>query len=418
MSRRLSFGTMATLIRREYMERIRSRSFIAMTFLIPAFMVVSMLVPLFLATDAGRSRTIAVIDGTGMLTEHLRATLSESTDGNEGARYTMVDASLGDLDMARMLLRERVYDAIVYVPADVFFGGTAEYLVSGSPRLTELAQIRAAINDRVIALRLQHAGMSGDRIDAALKSVDVRSTVVSDSGGSQSPEAVLIGTMLMAFLMYFTLVLYGAWTMRGVVRDKTSRVVEILISTVSPTELMIGKVVGIGAVGLTQVAIWVVVLVGTAFVAPETVVGRYIGALSGPSVPAFILFYITGFLLFGTLYAGVGAMCSSDDDAQQLQWPIMLLLMIPIFLVASAVQSPDRLMIVVLSYVPFFAPILMLLRIIAGDAGWVAFALSLGGIVVTTGLFAWVSGKIFRVGILMTGKRMTLRDTIRFIRES
>ncbi len=418
MSRRLSFGTMATLIRREYMERIRSRSFIAMTFLIPAFMVVSMLVPLFLATDAGRSRTIAVIDGTGMLTEHLRAALSDPTDGNDGSRYAVVDASLGDLDMARMLLRERVYDAIVYVPADVFFDGTAEYLVSSSPRLAELARIRAAINDRVIALRLQRAGMSGDRIETALKSVDVRSTVVSDSGGGQSPEAVLIGTMLMAFLMYFTLVLYGAWTMRGVVRDKTSRVVEILISTVSPTELMIGKVVGIGAVGLTQVAIWVVVLVGTAFVAPETVVGRYMGALSGPSVPAFILFYITGFLLFGTLYAGVGAMCSSDDDAQQLQWPIMLLLMVPIFLVASAVQSPDRMMIVVLSYVPFFAPILMLLRIIAGDAGWVAFAISLGGIVVTTGFFAWASGKIFRVGILMTGKRMTLRDTIRFIRES
>jgi ABC-2 type transport system permease protein len=178
---------------------------------------------------------------------------------------------------------------------------------------------------------------------------------------------------------------------------------------------MMGKIVGIGSVGLTQIAIWLGALVVSGIAAPETIVGTYLRSLDERSLVAFILFYVSGYLLFATLYAGVGAMCSSMEDAQQLQWPVVFLLMVPIFLIGPAIEDPGRPLVTILSFVPYFSPVLMLLRISAGEAGLldmiIALTLNAGMII----LSAWLVGRVFRVGILMTGKRPAFREIWRWM---
>jgi ABC-2 type transport system permease protein len=412
------FHPMNTIIRREYMERVRSRTFVLMTILIPVLMAGSMLLPLLMARDdPSAAWTLAVVDETGALSDRIQAALFFD-DATEDQSCTVTRVEADGLSEAVDLVRYGAYESLLHIPIDVFTGGKSTFIVNGLPRTGEYRRIRALLSREITRARLWELGLDDEQIAEATQTVKVEPLVVSDTGDGQSMHAALLGTTLMAMFMYFALVIYGSWTMRGVIRDKTSRIVEILVSTTTPTELMAGKIIGIGSVGLTQVGIWIAAALATAAIAPDTAVGRYIDALSGAGLPAFVLYYIFGFLLFGTLYAGVGAMCATEDDATQLQWPIVLLLMVPIFLMGPAVTTPDRPLIVILSYVPFFSPVLMLPRLLTGAVGWLQVAISLAGMVSGSVLLAWVAGKVFRAGILMTGRRMQIRDILRFLREA
>ena len=411
---RMRWANTWAIVRREYLERVRSRWFAVMTVLIPAFMFGSMLLPMLMSERSGTERrVIAISDATGVLADSIAAALISGA-----ATYTVEFRDVADDELARELVRLQAYDALVMIPADVFTGGRAEYFVRGTPRFREIRRVERVLDGQIRSMRLWRAGLGPEEIERVLSRVALNPVIVGTDGGEQSARSALTGTALMAMMMYFTLILYGAWTLRGVLRDKTSRVVEILVSTVSPTSLMFGKILGIGAVGLTQIGIWISALIAVGRIAPVSPVGQYVTALSGPAIPAFVTFYVTGYLLFAALYAGIGAICSNEDDAQQLQLPVMLLIMVPIFLLGTAISDPDRPLIVALSFVPFFSPVLMLLRILTGSASWTEFAISVTGIVATTGLAAWLSGRLFRVGILMTGKRPTLREIWRWMREA
>jgi len=415
----MNASSVRAIIRREYVERVRTKSFAVMTVLIPLFMAGSMLIPLLVQRrEAGVQRRVAIADGTGLLIAPIRAALADTLpDGRP--RYVIVatDYDTAAIAAARQLVRVHAYDALLVIPPDILERSRATYVSSG-PDFMEARAVQTALAAEVTALRLRRAGLDPARIAALTQGVRTDMVILRGEGEGQSPEAVMVGTTIMAMLMYMSLVIYGAWTMRGVIRDKTMRIVEILVSTVSPTDLMVGKIVGIGAVGLTQVSIWLGAMVAVGVAAPASPVGRYLHTLSILAVPTFLLFYVTGFLLFATLYAGTGAASASEEDAAQLQWPVLVLLMVPIFLLGPAVSSPDRPLIVALSYVPFFAPVLMFLRWMAGAAGLFSVAAALVLIVAAALFFAWVSGRLFRVGILMTGKRPTVREIWRWVRET
>jgi ABC-2 type transport system permease protein len=276
--------------------------------------------------------------------------------------------------------------------------------------------------------------------------LEIRLLEVSDSEGVQSllaggeveyesldgeaegeREAALVAGFVGAILLYMALLIYGIQVMRAVLEEKTTRIVEIIISVLRPWQLMLGKILGVGAVGLTQLGIWLLSIVllltfGLPYFAAlqpdlldlETARGFL------PEAGAFVLFvtfFILGYFLYSSLYAAVAAMCSTDEEAQQTQMPVTMLLVIPMLVMTTIVENPNGPVGTWLSLVPFFSPVLMFPRFMAGAPLWQV-GLSLVLMVITIVAVAWVAGRIYRVGILMQGKRPTLPEIVRWVRQA
>jgi ABC-2 type transport system permease protein len=211
------------------------------------------------------------------------------------------------------------------------------------------------------------------------------------------------------------------YVMRGVLEEKSSHIVEVIISTVRPFELMLGKILGIGAVGLTQMVLWSAL--GFALTAPGLITAVGLGGIELPTIPAlllvfFVVYFVLGYLLYGTLYAGVGAAFDTEQDAQNFQGVITIFLVIPLVLIIQIMNQPDGALSVALSLFPFFTPILMFLRMTVTQVPTVQIAASVVLMVLTILAMAWVVGKIYRVGILMHGSKPKLKELVRWIREA
>jgi len=247
-------------------------------------------------------------------------------------------------------------------------------------------------------------------------------------GGTKEDEPQFIGVFAGTMLLYMVILLYAVAVMRATLEEKTGRIVEILVSSVRPGTLMLGKILGVGSVGLTQLAVWVafgivmLTLGLPALVAarPEMADPAFIaGALPGPGLAAlFIALFLGGYFLYAAVYAAVGAMCSTEEEAQQAQFPVVMLLVVPVIFLMPIMENPNSTTAVVASFVPFFTPILMYARAGTGliPLWQVLASLSLlyGAVLVV----AWVAGRIYRVGILMQGKRPTLPELWRWVREA
>jgi ABC-2 type transport system permease protein len=231
-----------------------------------------------------------------------------------------------------------------------------------------------------------------------------------------------------SFILYMVILIYAVSVMRSVLEEKTSRIVEVVISSLEPWQLMLGKILGVGAVGIVQLLVWA--LIGTAagviglprLLATRPELAPLASArelMPGPSfLVYFVIFFLGGFFIYSALYAAVGAMCNSDEEAQQAQFPLMLLIIVPVFALVSVIESPTSPMSVALSLVPFFSPFLMFARAAGGAAPMWQIALSIALMAATVVAVAWVAGRIYRVGILMTGKRPTPRELWRWVREA
>jgi ABC-2 type transport system permease protein len=225
-----------------------------------------------------------------------------------------------------------------------------------------------------------------------------------------------------------TLLFYAVAVMRSVLEEKTSRIVEVVLSSMRPFQLMLGKILGVGAVGLTQFAIWIGLVAVVALTGLPALVSNQPGLLSlesireyipGLGLPAlFVLFFLGGYFIYSGLFAAVGAMCNSDEEAQQAQFPVILLLVVPVIFVTGVIQNPTAPLSVSLSFVPFFTPILMFARVAVGGASGWEIAVSVVLMAATVLAVAWVAGRIYRVGILMAGKRPTLPELWRWVREA
>jgi ABC-2 type transport system permease protein len=230
-------------------------------------------------------------------------------------------------------------------------------------------------------------------------------------------------------MLYMTILLYAVAVMRSVLEEKTSRVVEVVISSLRPSQLMLGKILGVGAVGLTQLAVWAVCgLLLVTFGLPGTpptepgAGGEWAALVEVAPVVTwagwFAVFFVGGYFMYAGLYAAVGAMCTTDEEAQQAQSPVTLVLLVPVIFVAGVIQDPDATLSVALSLIPPFTPVLMFARTVAGGVpGW-QIALAVLGMALSVLAIAWVAGRIYKVGILMTGKRPTLPEVWRWVREA
>ena len=415
------------IVRREYLERVTKKSFWLGTAVFPLVMVVFAFVPMFLVGLGGNERkSIALVDGTGKLAAHLTRELAGEKLQNGQARYAIESVPIaGSIEATRASLEERVRNKTLYgilsVDADIRTKDAFQFYGRTVGDFKSIEEFQSALRRAVVALRFENANIAVDKnvVAGLLAPVDMQTNEVSSRGGSTKKgftEAYL-GTFMFVMILFMTLLLYGIATMRGILEEKSSRVMEVLLGSVSPGELMTGKIFGIGLVGLTQVAI---------YAATAGAVRIYLGA-QGSSQTAgilssftpgkmtfFLVYFLLGYFMFTALFACIGAVCNSEQEAQNLQTPVTMCLMLPVAATIFFVGQPDSTISVIASLVPIFTPMVMFMRIcVETPPAWqiaLSIALSIGAI----WLILRGAAKVFRIGILMYGKPPTIPEILRW----
>ena len=417
-----------TILRREYLDRVRRRWFIVATLLGPVFFLGIMVVPAWLASrSSGRVIHLAVVDQTRSLQGILEQAFPDTLpDGARRYRFSWEEAP-ADTAGARALregLQTRVLDgeftAILWLPPDALEGGAAALYAQnlGDPEVQ--ARVGDAVSRSAMMQRLSQRGIAPSETEGIARRVSMKSYKITDKGAKEGGlESDFIGGFVFAMILYMTILLYGVSVQRSVQEDKSSRIVEIILSSTKALPLMLGKILGVGSVGLTQYAIWsVVAFAGMGYLRATNPALAGVAALPASTLGFIVVYFILGYFLYAAIYAGVGAMVTSEQEAQQLQWPVTSLLIIPIVFMSSMLRDPDGPLSVILSLVPFFSPILMMMRInVHTPPAW-QIGLSIILLVLAILVAAVIAARVFRVGILMYGKRPTVPEMVRWIRQS
>ena len=408
------------VIRREYLQRVRSKWFIAATVGAPLFMIGLIVVPAFFAAQSERSsRDVAIVDGTGVLYDRLAPALEEGgwTVREERWRADVVtdlrqEADEGDLG-GFIMLDELTLET-----------GEAVFFTNDRPNTLRQITMRSTISRAALGYQLEALDVDAE---AMLSGGELRIEMLSEVGADME-EPQFVVAYIGAFLLYMVILIYAVAVMRATLEEKTNRIVEVIISAMKPWHLMLGKIIGVGAVSMTQMAIWLVaaiLLFATGLpmlvaAQPElanlTEIADLLPGLG--MVALFIGFFVFGFFMYASLYAAIGAMCNSDEEAQQAQFPVIMLLIVPILMVTTVIEDPMSPMATGLSLVPLFSPILMWGRVAGGGVPAWQIVLSFVLMAMAIVAIAWVAGRIYKVGILMAGKRPTVPELWRWIREA
>jgi ABC-2 type transport system permease protein len=415
-------GVVAAVIRREYLQRVRSKWFVFATVAGPVFMLGLILVPALMASRSEQvGQTMAVLDRTGVLYPYLAPRLEvagytlEEADTNEAASEAALEARVLSDELGSYLVLD----------AETLGRGHAVLRSGDRVSLVRTYMLQQAVTQSALEARLSETGAEG--VGALLAGGDLEVELLSGKT-SENDESAFFVAYMGAFLLYMVILLYAVAIMRSVLEEKTNRVVEVILASMRPFHLMLGKILGVGAVGLTQLAIWVAagaLLISMGIPAllaarPElTELSEMSAVMPGLGHAAlFLVFFLGGYFMYSGLYAAVGAMCNTDEEAQQAQFPVILLLVVPVIFVAQVIQEPDSTFAVVMSLVPLFSPILMFGRAAAGSVPFWQLGLSIVLMALTVLAVAWVAGRIYKVGILMAGKRPTLPELVRWVREA
>ena len=419
-----------TIFKREYLTRVKTKGFIIGTALTPLLIILLTIGPgLLMNLKSEKTKHISVIDLSGIVYSELVAALNDTTDeGKKIYELTQVPATEENLSEIKSELSNSVdkseIDGYFIIPSDIIEKNTSEFYAKSVSNFDENRLFRNSITGIITNYRLEKSNLDPQLIKNLTRRVNLVKFKV-EKGGEEKEDVGLsfLVTFIMVMFLYMALIMYGAFVMRSVYEEKLSRVVEVLISSCKPFQLMAGKVLGIGAVGLTQYFIWAA-FAGLLTVYSANIIQMFAPSASGvplPTIPIsvlvyFVVFFVLGYLLFATLYAALGAMVNSDQDAQQLQFPVLMLIIMAFFSAFYIIKNPAADLSIILSYIPFFAPITMFTRISVFTPPFIEILISIVILLLTIVFFIWLAGKIFRVGILMYGKRPTVQEVINWIR--
>ena len=422
-----------TVARREFLARVRSRWFLFSTLVVPVLFLGAMILPAVLVDRSmDDPDPILVIDNAG---NGIADRLIESLRASEIPAELLIDRAgptTGDpLDLDSLRSRIAAVEksnqaqkpaAWLYLPANLIEEGTAVLVQDHDTGPVLRRRISRILQEVVTSARLEQVGVGTETIEGVLRPTSVSVEPLSAEDGPAGLRQVL--GFMFAMALYLMFIVYGQMIARGVLEEKTSDIVEILISSVRPWELMLGKILGIGAVGLTQVAIWgVVISVAAAFgLAGAAPALAQLGLdISGVAVPWdlilwSVVYFVTGYLMYSGVFAAAGALVTSEQDVQQVLILALMPIILPILVLPAAMQTPDATWVVAMSLFPFFSPILMPMRIAASHVPMWQSALAVVLLLAATPALAWAAGRIYRVGILMKGKRPNLPELVRWLR--
>ncbi|MDP2415796.1 ABC transporter permease [Daejeonella sp.] len=419
------------IIKREYFSRVKKKSFLIMTFLVP-MLIIGMYALIFALSMKGGDNipAVEVIDDSGIFNKGL--------ENKKSATFSKSELTLAEAKQ-KVIKNEDAF--VLYIPADIASGGTIEMFSQKKAGLSVISTIENQLNDQMRTKLLADAGIDALTLDKIKPKLSVVSKELTLEGekDSSSGAAMAVG-FAAAILIYMSLFIYGIQVMRGIIEEKTSRIVEVVISSVKPFQLMMGKIIGIGLVGLTQFLLWITLSIGLMTIASQIIfkgkmdqiksempMSKQAAAVNsdGPGMdiikavqtvnwpyilPVFIIFFLGGYMLYSALFAAVGSAVDSDTETQQFMLPITLpLLFTYIMSFSFIVNNPDSSLSFWLSIIPFTSPIAMMVRLPFGVPNWelaLSIVLLIGGFIFTT----WVASRIYRVGILMYGKKVSFAE--------
>jgi len=414
------------IVKREYSTRVKTKGFVFGTIAVPIFSIGLMVFSIFLAARlTDHTIRLAIIDNVGGLSSAVAAGLNvRLPNGNPEFEVVKTVTQPQSEEPVRKELRAaiRSHELDAYLVINGGDKATTEFHTKNPSDYTLVQPITRAVNDALVASRLGARGIHLNEVGEVTRGMDVKIIKITKYGEAEDAGQTFITAISLAMLLYITLIMYGVITMRSVLEEKTSRIVEVLISSVRPFQLLTGKIIGVAGVAFTQYMIWIAsaALLGTY---GATVVNTLRPSADFPHIhlSAGLLiyptvFFVLGYLLYASLYAAVGAAASNDQDAQQLQWPIMLPLVFSFVMFNMVVRDPNSHTTILLSEVPFFSPIVMVLRIAAEAPPFWQIGLSIALLALTTVGVVFFSARIYRVGILMYGKRPSLIELLRWLK--
>ena len=445
----MNLRTIGIVIGREYSTRVRKKSFLLTTFITPILFAALCLVPAFLMTNMKESaKRLAVVDNSGIVLPYLE----------DGETVSYVDMSSRNADSVKVRLAELGCDGVLVVsPLDSVGKTITAEIYSPSPLGIDLEEnLGNRLDDALENYRIESYGIEGlaQIMEDVKVNVPLRSYTISDDGEEKVSESgvYMLVSMILGMVIYMFIVMFGAMVMSSVIEEKSSRVVEVLVSSVKATELMFGKIIGIAFVALTQFLLWIVltvVIVGVVGVlagpslasgldpaemsqmagmdvgqlaqmtgSPE--LGVIISSLSnmhlGTILVCFLIFFVLGYMLYASLFAAIGSAVENEGDSSQLQMPVTVPLMIAFFVALYAFKAPESTLVFWCSLIPFTSPIVMLARLPYGVPTW-EIVLSIILLALTFALCAWLSAKIYKVGILMFGKKTSWKDLWKWLKQ-
>ncbi len=408
------------VVRREYLERVRSKLFVISTLVGPLLVIGITLVPgLLMQQQRGKPLRLAILDETGALRGAAEESLRRRKASGEG-RFEIVPAETGDPTALRARLAADVVagriDGYVALPADVAVTSRAEYFGRNVSNVMDISMVDQAIEEALVGHRLTAAGLPQDRVAAVTRKLDLRTVRLTASGAREDRGGTFVLAMLLLMMLYSTVAMWGAAIMNGVIEEKTNRVVEVIVSSIPPSRLFWGKLLGVGAAGLTQFVFWAVCMAVVGFLGAG-ISGSQLPELSPLLLASFVLYFLLGYFLYGAMYAAVGSAVNTQQEAQSLAFPVMMPLILAVVFFGAVMGSPDSRLSVILSLIPFLTPLLMFLRItVLTPPAW-QIILSVVLMLLSIALLTWLAGRIYRVGILMYGKRPTFPEMMRWARE-
>ncbi len=428
-----NWGNIYAVVRREFLDRVRKKSFLITTVLTPILFGAMMVVPMAMAIMRAEKMNITVVDKTGWagplvveakdadIGKDPSARLEEEADRRAGSatRFTL-ESGGADLDALKLRVGEGKLDGVLVLESDDKDDLKATYYAQNLSNSQFYGLLGGRLNQAQLQKRLQKLGLDPS-VAAQLKGrVDLQSVKVEKGGKTRKGNIIteMIRPLMLALVIYLMIIMYGVALMNGVLEEKNNKVVEVILSAIRPFELMMGKIVGIASVGLLQYGIWFLIGAGIYLANPMNVASASEGGWMKPmEMIVLVIYYLLGFFFYSSLYAAVGATCTTQQEAQQWQFPITMGLIIPFVLNLPIIQSPNASWVVALSLFPFTSPIAMLLRVGAVQVPLWQIAASILLLILGTIGVAWAAAKVYRVGILMTGKRPSIPEILRWIRQ-
>ena len=425
------------IIAREYTARVRNKTFIIMTFLSPLILVgMFFLISYLSMLNNSEGKIIAINDQSGIFAEEFQNTED----------ITYMDLSFVSLEQAKDIVKEKNYNGVLYIPEienNAELARSIEFYGKETPGFGTLQQMERIINEQLTNRELIARGVDVSKIESAEAKVNIQ---IQNFEGQRTSR--MSGYIKMIFggaagyLLMMFIIIYGNMVMRSVIEEKTNRIIEIIVSSVKPIELMLGKILGTSLAGITQFSIWVVLgtllmfiattMTGLEMAAPPPEATQGIEQMAGNEMQqlltdinnlpmftliiAFLVYFIGGYFLYSAIYAAIGAAVDSETDTQQFMFPIILPLMLGIYVgFFSVIENPHGTVSTVFSMIPLTSPIVMLMRIPFGVPWW-ELVISILLLIITNGLVLWVAAKIYRVGILMYGKKPTYKELYKWLK--
>jgi ABC-2 type transport system permease protein len=406
------------IARREFVERVRTKWFVVMTILGPILMIGLIVIPVLLASTGAKGAKIAIVDETGRLGAPLVELFAK---GDQHWQAHVVPPTTADSELMQQL-RKQELSGFLHIPKTAFDKGEIVYRGDNATNQTVKFELQIDIRRAMLEARGHQFNLDQNQLAELLTPPNVATLHTNGETEGENGEATFLLGYIIALILYFVITLYGVNVMRSVVTEKTSRVVELMVAATKPSSMMAGKILGVGGAGLAQISIWLAV--GGVALANRDALLSHFGATGGSALPTLgggdigliIAFFILGFLFYSTMYAAVGAMVASEQDSQQAQLPVTMFLIIGMVMMTAITGDPRGHSAQILTQVPFWSPMLMPLRYLLGGASLGEVALSLGILTVSTLLVSRAAAKIYRVGILMYGKRPGLGELVRWLR--